>query len=58
MKPRLSIEVKLEETDLKEHGHTRWDLGVEVKRSVKLKSEIEVEWSIEVKRSVETKIKH
>ena len=50
MKPRKSIEVKgsvgvrLRETDLKKHGHTRCDLCVEVKES------------IEVRESVETKM--
>ena len=44
--------MRLKETDLKKHDHTRCDLGVEVKGSVKLKS------SIEVKESVETMIKH
>ena len=51
-----SVGVRLRETDLKKHGHTRCDLGVEVKGSVKLKSSIEVKQSIEVKESVETKI--
>ena len=58
VRPRPSIEVRLKETDLKTHGHTRCGLGVEVKGSVKLKSSIGVKYSIEVKESVETMIKH
>ena len=58
MKPRKSIEVKgsvgvrLRETDLKKHGHTRCELCVAVKGS------IEVRQSIEVKESIETKEEH
>ena len=53
--------MRLKEPDFKKHGHTRCDLGVEVKGSVKLKStklksSIEVKENIEVKESVETKI--
>ena len=40
--PRKSIGVRLKETDLKKHGHTRCDLCVEVEGSLELKSSIEV----------------
>ena len=48
--------MRLKEPDFKKHGHTRCDLGVEVKGSVKLKSSIGVKENIEVKERVETKI--
>ena len=49
--------MKLNETDLKTYGYTRYDLGVEVKGSVKLKSSIEVKKGIAVKEKTEAKIK-
>ena len=49
--------MRLKEPDFKKHGHTRCDLGVEVKGSVKLKSGIEVKESIGVKESVDTEMK-
>ena len=58
VRPRPSIEVRLKETDLKKHGHTRCHLCVEVKGSVEVKRSVKVKGSVEVKGKRSAALKH